>query len=104
MDSGVATAGDSTDAGDPQYGDTGLPGHGRVVGSPWPTPPTLRQGATTVNGRLPPEVIQRIVRQNYGYFRLCYDAGLRKDAQLEGRIAVKLVIDGTGALQSAVDD
>jgi len=35
----------------------------------------VRMGATTVNGRLPPEVIQRIVRQNYGRFRLCYENG-----------------------------
>ena len=103
VDSGVATAGDANDAGAPQYGNNGLLGHGRVAGSPRPTPPTLRQGATTVNGRLAPEVIQRIVRQNFGRFRLCYEDGLRKNALLEGRIAVKFVIDGTGAVQSVVD-
>lgn len=31
----------------------------------------LRQGPTQVTGRLPPEVIQRIVRQQYGRFRQC---------------------------------
>ena len=42
------------------------------------------QGATQVNGRLPPEVIQRIVRQNFGRFRLCYENGLRNNPNLAG--------------------
>ena len=41
-------------------------------------------GATQVSGRLPPEVIQRIVRQNFGRFRLCYENGLRNNPNLAG--------------------
>ena len=37
-------------------------GHGRLGGGHTVSPPSLRMGATQVNGRLPPEVIQRIVR------------------------------------------
>jgi hypothetical protein len=56
-----------------------------------------------VTGRLPQEVIQRIVRQNFGRFRLCYESGLRNAPKLHGRIVIKFVIDGTGAVTSAVD-
>lgn len=65
--------------------------------------PTLRQGTVTVSGKLPPEVIQRIVRQNFGRFRLCYENGLRTNATLGGTVTVKLVIDPTGAVKSAND-
>jgi hypothetical protein len=58
---------------------------------------------TQVNGRLPPEVIQRIVRQNFGRFRLCYEKGLDKEPALEGRIATKFVIDKAGNVTTASD-
>ena len=66
--------------------------------------PSLRQGATQVNGRLPPEVIQRIVRQNFGRFRLCYENGLRTNPNLQGRVRGQVrhrplaaaVVDGPG--------
>ena len=64
---------------------------------------SLRQGAMTVNGRLPPEVIQRIVRQNFGRFRLCYENGLRTNPKLKGRVGVKFVIDRTGDVSTASD-
>lgn len=63
--------------------------------------PSLRQGATTVNGKLPPEVIQRIVRQNFGRFRLCYENGLRTNPKLAGRVAVKFTIDRSGAVSKS---
>ena len=71
-------------------------GHGRLGGAHQTRSPSLRQGTTTVNGRLPPEVIQRIVRQNFGRFRLCYENGLRTNPNLSGRVAVKFVIDRFG--------
>jgi hypothetical protein len=63
----------------------------------------VRQGAVSVNGRLPPEVIQRIVRQNNGRFRLCYENGLRSNPALRGRVTVRFVIDGTGAVVNVTD-
>ncbi len=91
-------------------------GHGSGAGSGGASPcpgalsggarvkaPKIREGATSVNGRLPPEVIQRIVRQNFGRFRLCYEAGLRNNPALQGRVAVKFVIDRKGAVASAAD-
>ena len=60
----------------------------------------VRMGATTVNGRLPPEVIQRIVRQNFGRFRLCYEKGLEAKPTLAGTVSVTFVIDESGAVTS----
>ncbi len=78
-------------------------GHGRLGGAHATKTPQLRQGQTQVNGRLPPEVIQRIVRQNFGRFRLCYENGLRTNPGLTGRVAVKFVIDRSGAVSTAQD-
>ena len=59
--------------------------------------PQVRMGAVSVSGRLPPEVIHRIVRQNFGRFRLCYENGLRGNPNLQGRVAVRFVIGRDGA-------
>jgi tetratricopeptide (TPR) repeat protein len=75
-------------------------GAGRLGGAHRSSPPTVRMGATTVTGRLPPEVIQRIVRQNFGRFRLCYEAGLKNNPNLQGRVAVRFVIGADGAVSN----
>jgi hypothetical protein len=63
----------------------------------------MRAGTITLNGRLPSEVIQRIVRQNYGRFRFCYEGGLRKNPSLEGRVAVRFVIGRDGAVSNVTN-
>ena len=63
-------------------------------------PPQVRVGATSVSGRLPPEVVQRIVRQNFGRFRLCYENGLRSNPNLQGRVVVRFVIDRDGRVSN----
>ena len=78
-------------------------GSGHIGGAHVARSPTLRQGATEVNGRLPPEVIQRIVRQNFGRFRLCYENGMRNNPSLQGRVSVKFVIDRTGGVSTTQD-
>jgi hypothetical protein len=75
-------------------------GHGRLGGSHSTRAPKVRMGATQVSGRLPPEVIQRIVRQNYGRFRMCYENGLRNNPNLEGRATVRFVIGRDGSVGS----
>jgi len=81
------------------------PGHqcGHVIG-------THRVGAglrmpreITTNGRLPKDVIQRIIRQNMGRFRSCYESGLRANPALEGRVAVQFIIDRGGQVSIAQD-
>ncbi|MEO8178135.1 MAG: AgmX/PglI C-terminal domain-containing protein [Deltaproteobacteria bacterium] len=75
-------------------------GHGRLGGSHRTATPQIRMGATQVSGRLPPEVIRRIVRQNYGRFRLCYEQGLGRNPNLEGRVTVRFVIGRDGAVSN----
>ncbi|WP_437586046.1 AgmX/PglI C-terminal domain-containing protein [Sorangium sp. So ce1000] len=78
-------------------------GHVRLGGAHRSTAPSVRMGATQVSGRLPPEVIQRIVRQNFGRFRLCYERGLQRDPNLQGRVTVRFTIDPRGAVVNARD-
>ncbi len=70
-----------------------------------PVTGTVRGGCTTqVNGRLPPEAIQRAVRQNFGRFRMCYEPHLLVSPSLAGRVSVKFVIDRSGGVVVAEDN
>ncbi|MBM4358819.1 MAG: AgmX/PglI C-terminal domain-containing protein [Deltaproteobacteria bacterium] len=75
-------------------------GHGRLSGSHRAKPPSVRMGSTSVSGRLPPEVIQRIVRQNFGRFRMCYENGLRNNPNLQGTVSVSFVIGRDGGVSN----
>jgi tetratricopeptide (TPR) repeat protein len=63
----------------------------------------MRTGTTTVTGRLPPESIARIVRQNMGRFRGCYSEGLNRNPKLRGRVVTDFVIARDGSVATAVD-
>ncbi|MBI5536863.1 MAG: AgmX/PglI C-terminal domain-containing protein [Deltaproteobacteria bacterium] len=77
-------------------------GHGRLSrGHTAKAPPGVRFGVTESSGRLPPEVIQRVVRQNYGRFRVCYENGLRTNPNLQGRVSTRFIISREGAVTSA---
>jgi Ca-activated chloride channel family protein len=65
--------------------------------------PTVRMGSTMVSGRLPPETVQRIVRQNFGRFRQCFEDGLRRHDALSGRVIARFVIGRDGSVASTVD-
>ncbi len=78
-------------------------GHGGLGSGHRTKSPGIRAAAATINGRLPPEVIQRIVRQNFGRFRLCFENGLTKNPNLSGRVTVKFIIDRAGAVTMASD-
>ena len=58
--------------------------------------PRLREGETRISGRLPPDTIQRVVRQNHPRFRLCYEKGLMTNPNLTGRVGVRFVIGSDG--------
>jgi len=60
-------------------------------------------GTLSINGRLPPETIQRIVRQSFGRFRYCYQNALAHNPTLEARVVTKFVIarDGSVAMAAA---
>lgn len=58
---------------------------------------------SNVRGRLPPPVIQRIVRENFAGMRACYEAGLAKTPTLKGKITTRFVIERDGSVSSAQD-
>ena len=72
-------------------------GHAPGMGGHIPKAPPLREKPiTTVGGHLPAEVIQRIVRQNFGRFRLCYENGLRTNPKLAGQVTEQSIsLSGT---------
>lgn len=79
-------------------------GAGRLRGTRSPKAPSLiRLGKVEASGRLPPEVIQRVVRQNFGRFRLCYTQGLSRNPNLEGRVTARFVIGRDGAVHSVTN-
>jgi len=85
-------------------GDGSGHGHGVLPSTYTPKGMRMRVGVTEVaGGRIPAEVIQRIVRQNFGRFRMCYENGLRANPSLSGRVAVKFIIDRHGAVSLAAD-
>ena len=62
---------------------------------------TLDGRAGPVAGRLAPEVIQTIVRHYFKDIRTCYERLLAKDAEAQGRISVKFIIDREGHVASS---
>ncbi len=54
-----------------------------------------------VSGRLPAEAIQRIVRQNFGRFRFCYEKDLRMQPSLSERVTVSFTIGRDGSVSRA---
>jgi Ca-activated chloride channel family protein len=84
-------------------GDSLGAGHGRLGGGHATSAPKVRLGDAAVVGSLPREVIQRIVRQNFGRFRTCYEQGLARDPKLAGRLTVRFTIGRDGGVSNAAD-
>lgn len=59
--------------------------------------------AGKVSGRLPPELIQGIVRAHFGDFRVCYEKGLARNAGLEGKVVTRFVIENDGTVKDVAD-
>jgi TonB family protein len=60
----------------------------------------VRAGAQTVSGRLPTDVVQRVVRQRFGRFRMCYEQALARDKTLRGRLSVRFVVGRDGSVSN----
>lgn len=56
----------------------------------------MRERPADIQGRLPPEVIRRIVRASFPRFRACYETQLKKKPDLAGTVIVEWVIDPKG--------
>jgi hypothetical protein len=89
--------------GDGHHGTDGMGhDHGRLLGSHTTRqvspgrPPTFEGG-----GNLDPAVVQRIVRQNFGRFRLCYEQGLVGNPALTGRVSTKFIIARDGSVATS---
>ncbi len=54
-------------------------------------------------GRLAPETIQQVVRANFGKMRQCYENGLRRNPNLQGKIAARFTIETDGSVTHAED-
>lgn len=94
--SGLATIGGGSDHGD-GGANRGLSGRRQEPRSPRIRP----AGVTETGGRLPPQAVQRVIRQNFGRFRLCYEQGLARNPNLTGRVSVRFLIGSDGAVASA---
>ncbi|NOU32027.1 MAG: AgmX/PglI C-terminal domain-containing protein [Polyangiaceae bacterium] len=99
---GTCTTGDCQGFGPGGKGGWGRGGN-HVTGDHQVSKISMRVPVTTGNGHIPPEVIQRIVRANYGRFRACYESGLRTNPSLTGRVSVRFVIGREGAVSTSQD-
>ncbi|NLN63552.1 MAG: TonB family protein [Myxococcales bacterium] len=63
--------------------------------------PQIRSGAAMVKGSLSKEVIRRIVHRHINEVSFCYERELAKRPDLQGRVSIKFIISGTGAVQMA---
>jgi hypothetical protein len=61
--------------------------------------PKVRMGTTKVVGDLDPMVVQRIVRQNFGRYRMCYETALDAEPNLEGKIVVEFSVEPSGSVK-----
>lgn len=73
-------------------------GSGRLGGSHATSGPKLKLGRVVVSGRLPQSVVQRVIRQSFGMFRMCYAQGLSSDASLAGSVGVQFTINADGSI------
>lgn len=100
---GIGNGGGGTSAGEGIGQGFFGSGHERLVGAHRSRPPQVRMGAVSVSGSLPPEVVQRIVRQNFGRFRLCYERGLHSNPDLQGRVSARFTIGAEGNVSNVVN-
>ena len=51
--------------------------------------------------RLEPAVIQRVVRESYEFFKLCYQGGLARDPNLQGAVSTRFLIARNGSVRES---
>jgi hypothetical protein len=64
--------------------------------------PRVRVAKAQVKGALDKDIIRRIVRAHINEVRYCYNQGLTKNPNLEGRVKVQFTIGPTGTVPVAV--
>ncbi len=83
--------------GQDDYGDRGGIGHSKRR----PSVPRVRQGKQQVTGTIDKDDIRRVVRSHINEVRHCYNQGLTRNPNLEGRLAVRFSIGPVGKVVSA---
>ena len=53
-------------------------------------------------GGLSKEVIGEVIRRHWNEIKYCYEKVLQKDPNLQGKVAVNFVIDGSGSVAEAM--
>jgi hypothetical protein len=71
-------------------------GYGFNLGSGQHNSTRIIPGKTTVVGGLSKDVIGKVIRKHWNEIKYCYEKELQKDPNLEGKVAMMFVIDGTG--------
>lgn len=61
----------------------------------------VSQGSPVVMGSLDKNIIRRVIRENIGQIRYCYERELVRSPDLQGRVVVKFVIAATGRVSGA---
>lgn len=76
--------------------------------TPMPTQTATARAASVVIGTvmsngISPETVQRVMQKSSSRYKQCYDAGLRSNPALHGRVMVRMTIDASGSIASAED-
>ena len=112
---GTGMGGGGTGEGTIGLGDVGTMGHGAGTGSGQGygsgagrglsgrggAGPLVRAAPPTVSGMLSPEVIRRVVLRNLGQVTHCHEQALSANPDASGRVIIRFVIGGNGAVQSS---
>jgi hypothetical protein len=112
---GTGWGGGGTGEGTIGLGNIGTMGHGSGTGSGQgygsgagrglrgrgTTGPLVRAAPPTVTGLLSPEAIRRVVLRNLGQVAHCHEQGLAQNPNLEGRVVVRFIIGGNGAVMGS---
>jgi hypothetical protein len=71
---------------------------GFAAGGNEPCTPRIEIGKPEVAGRLAPQVVGRVLRRHHNLWRRCYEEGLPRYPNLEGRVVLNFVIGQDGAV------
>jgi len=75
----------------------------RVTPPPGTSGPMIRMLTEQINGNLKPEDLRKHVTLDMPKFKKCYEAGLAKKADLQGRMIVKFAVSEKGKVERAID-
>ena len=57
-------------------------------------------GTKQVQGKMPPDLVERFVRLRFPRLRACYETGLKKDPTMGGKITISFVISKKGTVRA----